>query len=217
MARSRRGSFRGRRPRLDWVQNPVTYSELYTNITTEQNNAVAGVLVHSSQVRRFSIGTGIVPTEVLMGAAFPDVNAKQVVRAVRGTIECIPDESWSSTAVRQFGFRIAKFVQDPGSQLPQVPIDYNMYGFLPTPPAGTENEPYVFADDPFQWERRMNWAFNDQQPSPIFTIPVRWSGKVYLEADECFAVYVEGDGALGGSGILQCRFWLRSLVEVPRA
>jgi len=210
---------RGRRPRLDWVQNDITYSEQLTAMAPDNTNATAGVLVHSSQVRRYTIGanTPTSPSTSLMSAAFPQWASKQVVRAVRGTIEWFPTEAWSTTSTRDWGFRIAKFVQDPGSRLPMVPIDYNMYGINPPPAADDETEPYLYADDPFLWERRQGRAYSPDAPTPRWTVVVNWSGRCFLEEDECLAIYFEGDISHGNFGPIQLRTWLRSLVEVPRS
>lgn len=212
--RGRSSSFRRRRP-VDWVQNDITYSEQYTTLAPGQNNAAAGVLVHSAQVRREVIGAGNLPVSATMSAAIPQWNKRQVVRAVRGTIEMSPVETWSTSQVRHWGFRIAKFVEDMDAQLPMVPIDYNMYGLQPAVPAGDEREPYAYADDPFQWERRTAITYNAEVQFPILVIPVRWSGRVYLENDECFAIYMEGDFSQGDSGGVRVRTWLRSLCEIP--
>jgi len=217
MARSARGRRSFRRRRVDWVQNDITYSEQQTNMAPGNTNATAGILVHSSQVRRYSIGadTPTSPARPLMSAAFPQWDRKQVVVAVRGTIEWYPIETWSTTATRNWGFRLTKMVEDPGSQLPMVPIDYNMYGLNPPPVAGDETEPYLYADDPFLWERREARSYNSQNTSPVWVTPVNWRGRCYLEEDECLCMYFESDLTLGSSGEVALRTWLRALVEVP--
>lgn len=200
------------------MQNDITYSETLTQMQPDNVNATAGVLVHSSQVQRQFLGanTPTSPSTALMSAAFPQWNKRQVCRAVRGSIEWFPVDNWSETSTRNWGFRITKFVQDPGSMLPMVPIDYNMYGINPPPLPGDETEPYLYADDPFLWERRIVASFNVNAATPVFSVPVKWSGRHVLEEDECLAIYFEGDLTLGSFGPIALRTWLRTLVEVPR-
>jgi len=213
VARPRSGRRFARRRRVDWVQNPETYTHTMTAMTAGASESVAGVLVFPEQAERVGYGGGDPPEDNWLGAARANTRSKQIVRACRGQIEMRPIGTWTGEGVRSWGFRIAKFKYDVNQGQIIVPIVYNMYG---NDGIGVEEftGPYVFADAPFQWERRFNGAFNSNQPDPWWTIPVKWSGRVVLEPDECFAIYVEGDDQFGGAS-MNFRTWLRSLVEVP--
>lgn len=210
MARSRRSG--RRRPRLDWVQNEDSYSNNFTSMNPGAANAVHAPLVFSQQSWAAG-GVGYPVTSVNRGPAWPQTHTRTVVRAVRGSIELRPIESWTADGTRGWGFRIAKFLFDPNLSTIILPVDYNMYG--PSLSPDEDAGPYIWADDRFSWEHRGVWSFNSTQTSPYWKINVNWRGRVVLEEDEAFAMYIEGDESFGSSASMNVRTWLRTLVEVP--
>jgi len=197
---------------MDWVQNEDSYSPNFTAMNAEFTAAAIAPLVYSAQSYTMgNVGAEIV--SVNRAAALPQWQKRQVVRAVRGSIECAPIEIWTSNSSRHWGFRIAKFLADPGDANAIVPLHYNMYGASGVGP-DEETGPYIYADAPFLWEHRMVKYYSPDHPAPHWRIPVSWSGRCVLEENEMLAMYIEGDASFGVTS-LNVRTWLRCLVEVP--
>ena len=212
MARSRRrssGGFRRNRVGLDWVQNEQCYSEDFTTVTSGVAGAVTGVLLPSHQSRQewqYIGGAGPGPVN-MSAAAFPSINRRQVVRAVRGWCFVSP-LGWAAGNVRSWCLRFSSYLQDPEQGDLLVPQGYTALNASPVP----LNDPYVWADEPFATEYRRRIAYSPDSPTPNWNFKVNWSGRKVLEADEAFGFYLE---TFGGDTVWQ--MWLRCLVEVPRA
>lgn len=204
---------RGRRARLDWVQNEQTYSVDTNDINQGLPNAVVAPLVYSSQARVewWGTDTGFGPNQVTQGT-FPDAQRRQVVRAVRGQIFMSPVEGWLAGNSRFTGFRLTKLLMDPTNGDGLVPATYNMSagGLLPG------NESAIWADKRFLWETRLMKTYSPSAPIPIWVINVHWSGRETLDQDEGLFMYIENmPTPVAGGGTIRVVTFLRTLCEVP--
>lgn len=188
-----------------------SYEPLVTTVNSGVTNAQTRILYDSqnylASISRGGIGSGgtVATVGVIKGAARAE-GRKPCIHAVEGIIHAEPTV-WAFGNVMALGVRIGTFEQDLTGVF-SVDAEYSMWtngisipGFQPADFANnTRNN---------AWERRTFKFFGDASTTPNMLIKVSWRGKKYLEANECFGMYLEVPSTAVN---LRTQCWVRSLV-----
>lgn len=197
--------------------NDETYTNVYTTVPVAVGDgftpiAVAGTLVHSKYIQLERYGSPALPFD-LQAAAFPNRKRRQVVRAVRGQVIVRMRAGWDDVSYMAYGFRVAKFLQDPTDAGIIVPGTYGMFSTLES-----TQGPYVSADIRFLTEQRHYQSQNAIAQIPTFHHTINWSGREVLDNEECLAFYFENARYSYDIGATTAQvdvvLWLRTLCEV---
>lgn len=228
MAKPRRRVSRRSSARADWVYRPYgqtlgtggagatdllgTYGSFINVQTTGLANAQSHILYDSADyfglLNRGGVGSGAtVATVNVMGREARAEGRKACIRAVEGIVYIEPN-TWSLGVLIAQGMRIGVFEQDRSGVF-SLDAAYSMWVENPVIPldrtAHWANNPRNNA-----WERRIHYPFGDASTIPLYVAKVRWRGRKYLHANECFGLYTELEST---SVTVRQQFWLRSFVE----
>jgi len=233
VARGRRsGSFRRmRRRKADWVyrsdayfQAPAsgmilrfdglgTYDPNLKGISVGIESAVGLILYDSANAlanvaHRGIDTTGVMPASLpLLGQeARAGEDQKVTILGVEGVVWHFTSD-WALGAELEVGTRIGVFEQDAITANVSVDPGYTMFG------GNAANGPSVWANNGRNnaWERRLYLGFSPGTEKSYLVQTVKWRGRRVLEANECFAFYMERNtNSVNGS----YQTFLRTLVAV---
>jgi len=112
---------------------------------------------------------------------------RAVIRMTQGHFEIEPS-AWALGNHLHWGWRLGVFEQDPFTGLASLNVLYNLWGR--NPPATAD-----YWADVGNWVRegRLYRAFNNEQTTPVFRVPVFWRGRRTLKPNEGWGIYIEGE------------------------
>jgi len=188
-----------------------TYDPSVTTVSTGQANAQSRILYDANDyfadLTRGGVGSaGTLASQAVATRAGRSEGRKPCMRAVEGYIYCEPS-TWAIGNVMALGVRLGVFEQDIGSGVITIDSAYSMWAYTATlqdpGPAHWANSSRMNCKEWRIWN-----AFS--QNSPLVVMRIRWRGRKFLNANECFALYLEAPTT---SINVRTQYWLRTLVE----
>lgn len=225
--RRTRSTTRSRGPAPDWVYRPNartlatgsvnndalgTYEPNFFTVVGGVGNAQSRILYDSknyvAMVTRGGAGSALTLATVgVMGSSGRAEGKKACIRRVEGVILTEPT-TWALGSVMAMGVRMGIFEQDVATGTFSLDASYSMWF---NPAALADGPPASFANNRRNnaWEVRQWRYFGDASSNPNMVIRINWTGRKYLEGNECFGMYLELPAV---STSLRTQCWVRSLV-----
>lgn len=175
--------------RLDWVQNHETYTDIAYNFSVGQVQSFGLPLTYSRHaLPQGMMYTGVAnaPVDWAAGVITPNAEKRMWARAVHGHINLEPT-TWAAGNIMRAGFRLT--VQDMDHETTAMTVEegYTMW----VGPSADGDDAYVFADEPFLWERRIEKYYASSSDNAHFAFNFRWRGRKLIEPNKALFLYCE--------------------------